>query len=231
MIGNKLSVIMNCIELVRDPEEKYSDQVKKYTELANRAINEIKLKLGVTVTLDELIHDSLPSKNHIRYVRGDATHPLETDNLKVVAHICNDVGKWGRGFVVSLSTRWKEPEKEYRRWHSLGSIDGNDFKLGNVQFVKVEPHIVVCNMIAQHDIRTINNIPPIRYAALESCLSKLKDYVVSSGFDDWDRSVHMPKIGAGLAGGDWNKIENIISTKMCDSYQKNNVDVYVYIKD
>src|SRR5262245_8320884 len=36
----------------------------------------------------------------ITYVKGDATSP-QADGNKIIAHVCNDVGKWGKGFVLA----------------------------------------------------------------------------------------------------------------------------------
>ena len=44
----------------------------------------------------------------IQYRTGDATRP-EGDGPKIIAHICNDVGAWGKGFVLALSKRWNTP--------------------------------------------------------------------------------------------------------------------------
>ena len=51
----------------------------------------------------------------IKYITGDATQPVGEGN-KIIVHVCNDVGGWGRGFVMALSKRWKEPEMKYREW-------------------------------------------------------------------------------------------------------------------
>jgi hypothetical protein len=51
----------------------------------------------------------------LRIVKGDATSP-QASRPKIVAHICTDLGGWGKGFVVAVSWRWPEPEHEYRRW-------------------------------------------------------------------------------------------------------------------
>jgi O-acetyl-ADP-ribose deacetylase (regulator of RNase III) len=34
----------------------------------------------------------------ITYLVGDAT-ALETPGLKIIVHVCNDIGAWGKGFV------------------------------------------------------------------------------------------------------------------------------------
>lgn len=72
----------------------------------------------------------------IKYLKGDATKPIGEGN-KVIVHVCNDVGGWGRGFVLALSKRWAEPERKYREW----AKSGDKFELGEVQFVQVEPTV------------------------------------------------------------------------------------------
>src|SRR5579871_1164020 len=87
-------------------------------------------------------------KMEIRYTTGDATCPISEGN-KIIAHVCNDIGGWGKGFVNALSAKWNEPEKKYRAWHR----SKQNFELGQVQFVRVENNIWVANMIGQKDIR------------------------------------------------------------------------------
>jgi O-acetyl-ADP-ribose deacetylase (regulator of RNase III) len=138
----------------------------------------------------------------LTYAKGDATAPIAT-GPRIIAHICNDVGGWGKGFVLAVTRRWPEPERAYRRWFK--ERDGNDFRLGSVQLVQVEDDLWVANMVAQHGLRRVAGKPPIRYEAVECCLATLADHAAKLG-----ASVHMPRIGAGLAGGDWAQIEPII---------------------
>ncbi len=138
----------------------------------------------------------------IAYVKGDATSP-QAKGPKVIAHICNDLGGWGKGFVVAVSKRWREPERDYRDWHRHRS--GNDFGLGAVRLVQVRPDTWVANMIGQHGMRAGSSGPPIRYPAVEQCLSRVGDEALRLG-----ASVHMPRIGCGLAGGTWDRIEPLV---------------------
>lgn len=82
----------------------------------------------------------------ITYLKGDSTSP-QTSGIKIIAHICNDIGGWGKGFVLAISKRWPEPEKAYREWHRDRAK--NDFALGSIQIVQVEPYIYIANMIGQ----------------------------------------------------------------------------------
>ncbi|MGG7552174.1 macro domain-containing protein [Chryseobacterium arthrosphaerae] len=152
----------------------------------------------------------------IQYLKGDATSP-QAKGTKIIAHICNDIGGWGKGFVLAVSRRWETPEKEYRHWHRFRNE--NNFALGEVQIVQVEKYMYVANMIGQKGIKTGSNGVPVRYEAIEKCLGTLADKA-----SELNASVHMPRIGCGLAGGKWEKIEPLIEKTLLN----NNVEVYVY---
>ena len=103
----------------------------------------------------------------INYVTGDATRPVLTENEKgLLVHCCNDLGAWGKGFVLALSKRWSAPETAYRKWAKSGEQEGLPFKLGQVQFVRVEQNLWVANLIGQHGIGKKGTVPPIRYEAI-----------------------------------------------------------------
>ena len=141
----------------------------------------------------------------IEYVVGDATDPISKP--AVIAHVCNDVGAWGAGFVLALSRRWKGPETAYRSRSILA--------LGDVQFIDVGGGITVANMVAQRGCSGPR--PWIRYNALEDCLRKVEAHASVAC-----ASIHCPRIGCGIAGGDWNSVEPIL-TRTCP-----NVRVVVY---
>ena len=142
----------------------------------------------------------------ITYCIGDATRPVG-DGPKILVHVCNDIGAWGRGFVVALSQRWPEPERHFRDWHRDG---GNiPFELGQVQFVPVSDGIVVANLIGQHGIRSSDSLPPVRYEAIRTGLKR-----VAAQARAMRASVHMPRIGCGLAGGSWDVVERIVQQEL-----------------
>jgi O-acetyl-ADP-ribose deacetylase (regulator of RNase III) len=165
----------------------------------------------------------------ITYLVGDATQPAGKGEPMIIAHVCNDIGGWGRGFVLSLTQRYPEAEKAYRNWFQMNEVGGDPelvpFRLGRMKIVRVSNNVAVANMIAQHGVSAENGVPPIRYAALEDCLAELRLLARATSFvrnPEKTASVHMPRIGCGLAGGEWSKVEEIINRMMPD------VDVYVY---
>jgi O-acetyl-ADP-ribose deacetylase (regulator of RNase III) len=141
----------------------------------------------------------------INYVTGDATEPIGSGN-KIIVHICNDIGGWGAGFVLAISRRWKGPETQYRNLRRTGG-----YELGTIQMIQVGSDLWIANMIAQHGIRPMNGIPPIRYPSLERCLG-----LVSLQAQELLASVHMPRIGCGLAGGSWDRVEEIVTRALDD---------------
>ncbi|MFE7188798.1 macro domain-containing protein [Kitasatospora sp. NPDC057541] len=156
----------------------------------------------------------------ITHVRGDATAPLGK-GVKVIAHVCNDLGGWGKGFVLAVSQRWPEPEAAYRRWHRERA--GNDFGLGAVQLVRVGTHLWVANMVGQRGIRTGRSSgPPVRYEAIDTALATLGGHALDLG-----ASVHMPRIGCGLAGGRWESVEPLVTARLSGR----GVPVTVYDRD
>ena len=152
---------------------------------------------------------------NVNYIIGDATNP-KIDRNKIIVHICNDVGGWGKGFVMAISKRWKEPELRYREWFK----SKENFELGQVQFVQVENEIWVANLIGQHKInRDENGNAPIRYEAILSGLELVGQFAIEK-----NATVHMPRIGCGLAGGTWDKIEPLIDKTL----MTNGIETYVY---
>jgi O-acetyl-ADP-ribose deacetylase (regulator of RNase III) len=168
----------------------------------------------------------------INYVTGDATEPIG-DGPKIIMHCCNDVGMWGKGFVLALSEKWPQAEKEYRAWFERGfchNIDtGNaTFHLGCVQLVDLENDLYVANIIGQRGIKiqTIGGqeFPPIRYEALQEGFARVR-----VAAKELEASVHCPMLGCGLAGGKWSGGNgDTVSSLICEQLTSKGVDVTVY---
>ena len=117
---------------------------------------------------------------------------------------------------MAITKRWKQPEQQYRQW-----FKSNDkFSLGQVQFVQVEKELWVANLIGQHKInKDENGNAPIRYEAILEGLEKVAQFAI-----DKKATIHMPRIGCGLAGGTWDKIEPLINKSLLE----NELETYVY---
>jgi O-acetyl-ADP-ribose deacetylase (regulator of RNase III) len=65
-------------------------------------------------------------------------------------------------------------------------------------------------MVAQRGVKTGSSGPPIRYEAVAACLEQVAAKALELG-----ASVQLPRIGCGLAGGEWSRIEPIIEEQLC----------------
>lgn len=151
----------------------------------------------------------------ITYIWGDLFEgipmPLDRDVSIVIPHICNNIGAWGSGFVVPLGNKYPMSRKVY-----LAKNEDSGLELGTVHYAHVDSKVYVANMIAQDGISAKStgnrhrvNSKPIRYAALCKCLEE-----VNNQFADCD--IYAPKFGSGLAGGNWEFIEELIDEILTD---------------
>lgn len=166
--------------------------------------------------------------SEISYVTGDATRPVKaTGESVVIAHVVNDVGAWGRGFVLALSREDDTPERWYRRWHAGENLNAQPFALGSNLLVPFGPtvhRLWVANMIAQRGWRRGGLDPQaLDLAALETCLSALYGEI-GEPYDVPVARVVMPRIGCGLGGGRWVDVEPLVQRELADR----GVDVTVY---
>ncbi|MGE7954904.1 macro domain-containing protein [Lysinibacillus xylanilyticus] len=147
------------------------------------------------------------NESQINYLKGDASLPLEENTL--IIHVVNILGLWGKGFVLSLSKQFPVAKKEYLIW----SKDKDAFRLGEVQFVCLgqQKNTFIANMLAQKGVRKNykDSTTYIDYDALRLCLKKVARFSLKNRL-----SIQMPKIGSGLAGGDWTEIEKIINEEL-----------------
>ncbi len=115
--------------------------------------------------------------------------------------------------------------KQIRNKHPLAAqayIDKflhEGWKLGDVQFVKLPGGLTIANCATQYgygyagDQRVFVN-----YEAVAAVFTTLVKY------SELGNSVAMPRIGAGLAGGDWNIILKLLE----DAAKDKDVDITVY---
>lgn len=148
----------------------------------------------------------------INYVIGDCLQDVNVKVCKLIPHCVNNQGGWGKGVVLAISKKWPSPEQKYREWYKTGQYNFNGisipFQLGQVQFVKVEPKVVVCNMLAQEGIGLgKDGFHPLRYSALVKAMVRVGILAKKVGGAD----IHAPKFGAGLAAGRWDFIEELIN--------------------
>lgn len=146
-------------------------------------------------------------------VKGDATEPIG-EGIKIIPHVCNDRHRFGAGFVLALKQKWPEVETVYREM-----FENEKGELGEISIKQVEDNIYVVNMIAQHGTGEYEG-KPIRYGSLAFCMEKVG--ILAKRLKG--SSIHAPKFGCGLAGGDFRIVKNLIKLLWLDE----GIDVTIY---
>jgi O-acetyl-ADP-ribose deacetylase (regulator of RNase III) len=149
--------------------------------------------------------ESMPvvSRRRIEFITGDATRPTGA-GPRLIAHVVNDrTANWGGAFARALREEYPVAQEQFRAWVSA---DQDRLQLGAVHVAEVDQDAAVATMVAQRGYGESQR-PRIRYDALRRCLDELSSIALERG-----AAVHMPRIGAGMAGGDWNIIAELIDT-------------------
>jgi O-acetyl-ADP-ribose deacetylase (regulator of RNase III) len=136
----------------------------------------------------------------MKYVDGDLIQLAKEGKFDVIGHGCNCFLNMGAGIAKAI--RQAFPEAYSADWTTRR---GDKKKLGTSSFVDYG-NLVVLNLYTQFDYG-----PGLRadYSAIRECMVGIKKRY--SG-----KRIGLPMIGAGLAGGDWNKISQIIEEELGD---------------
>lgn len=138
----------------------------------------------------------------IKYVQGDLFDASE----QVIAHGCNCSGGFGSGVAGIIARKYPGVRNAYMdKFHDSG------WKLGEIQpvfSITADKYIVNC---ATQQAYLPRGVCHADYEAIATAMLSVKEFAQQKGL-----SIAIPKIGAGLAGGDWNIIENILETVFSD---------------
>lgn len=142
----------------------------------------------------------------LKIIEGDLIEMTKNGKFDVIAHGCNCFCTMGGGIARQIRehfpSAWEADEQ---------TIKGDIKKLGNFTAAKHENcYILNCYTQFHYGSNHIDGSEkPLDYEALTLCMKKIN-------FIFKGKSIGLPKIGAGLAGGDWNKIEEIIKKELKD---------------
>jgi len=137
----------------------------------------------------------------ITYKKGDLLESLkDTQTKTLICHVCNNLGIMGKGFAQQVKEMYPSVALGFRRAR---------LTLGPACYYAMTPtnaNIYISNMVCMHGLyNKWNNPTPLDYKALEACLRNSLAYAKDIGAE-----IHMPKIGAGFARGNWASIVFIL---------------------
>ena len=140
----------------------------------------------------------------IEYVKGD----LIKSDCDIIIHGCNCFNTMGAGLAKEIRDRMPEV------WEADQKTQKGDIrKLGNFSGFKYpDDGLIVFNCYTQFRYgrnHEDGDEMPVDYEAIALCLRKINHLLPG-------KSIGVPLIGCGLAGGDWTIVEKIVETELKD---------------
>ena len=146
-----------------------------------------------------------------KYIKGNILDASQ----KYIAHGVNCQNKMGSGVAKVLFNKYPEVKKMYHNYYNFMINQGyRNNLLGSIDLVECKGHNVF-NCFTQN-YYGYDGKKYVSYDAVYKCFVELKKRL-------HNKSIAIPKIGCGLAGGNWEIVSRII-----DDAVGNNLDVYVY---
>jgi len=142
----------------------------------------------------------------IEYVKGDL---LQTE-VKHILHGCNSKGVMGSGVAKVIREKYPRAYQDYNDVYN-----GFGLELGNIIVSVQDDDKIIYNAITQKDYGRRNDRVYVSYWAIAEVFRKINSWGV--------KEIAIPKIGSGLAGGNWSVIEQIIENTLVDTKP------YVYV--
>lgn len=148
----------------------------------------------------------------MKYITGNIIEEFKTGNYDVLVHGCNCFCTMGSGVAKTIREEWPEVYEA-----DLATRKGDILKLGGFTVALLEQrakggvHLRVINAYTQYAYGR-GGERYVDYGAILAFCRSLTGFLLTH------ETILIPKIGAGLGGGDWNVIEGIF-----DAYLPNRV--------
>jgi len=165
----------------------------------------------------------------MKIIQGDLIELAKQGHFEVITHGCNCQNVMGAGVAVAMKQnfgcdKFSMEDSAYKGdINKLGTIDWQikniilqkPIKLGNLNLLAPDfggQDLIVINSYTQY--RYGFNHPdgqrkPVDYEAITLCMRKINHTFKG-------KSLGLPKIGCGLAGGDWDIVQRIFIQELKD---------------
>lgn len=136
-------------------------------------------------------------------IKGDLIKLAKQGEFDVIVHGCNCFCTMGKGIALQI-------KREFPEAYECDKASGKgDFeKLGTFETALCiygdHQYLQVLNAYTQYDYRGKN---PVEYTAIRDVFKSLNEHAMS-----YSGRIGIPKIGSGLAGGNWGLIMHIINS-------------------
>lgn len=143
----------------------------------------------------------------VKQIKGDLIQLAKEGKFDVIIHGCNCFCKQEKGLAKDMNEAFGTNNMNWYPLESRTEI-GNINKLGQIEyyknnFTKYNKPLIVVNAYTQYKYGTEKGVVYADYDAIRLCMRKINHTFAG-------KTIGIPKIGAGLAGGNWKKIRQII---------------------
>jgi len=154
----------------------------------------------------------------MREVHGDLIGLAEEGNFDMIAHGCNCFCTMRRGIAPQIAAAFPDAERADKKTHKgdfdkLGSYSQGLWRDKDMTFT-----LIVFNIYSQYEYDAKKK--PLDYEALTLGLRKINkrwgNMSTTLPNQKGKKRIGLPQIGAGLAGGDWDRIKGIIERELKD---------------
>lgn len=144
----------------------------------------------------------------MKYINGN----LLDATSGIIVHGCNAQGVMGSGVAKAVKDKYPEAYQKYYAEYLHGLLTP-----GWISVYNPSRYLTIVSGITQEYYGRDKNVVYVDYDSLAEVFRKVKSI--------WPGvPVHIPKIGAGLANGDWEIISRIINT----IYTDDSVTCYIF---
>ena len=130
-------------------------------------------------------------------IKGDLFKSFAEKEFDLMVHGCNCFHSFGKGFAAIVKHKYPQAYTADKK-----TAKGSRAKLGTYSQAQTE-HGTIINLYSQYHYG---------FGTINCDYSAIKKGFISLNEEYENKSIAIPKIGAGLAGGDWEKIESIINS-------------------
>jgi O-acetyl-ADP-ribose deacetylase (regulator of RNase III) len=145
----------------------------------------------------------------MEFEKGDLLDLFNRKKIDILVHGCNCFNTMGAGIAKQIKEKYIDAYNA-----DLLTVKGDKNKLGTYSISKINETQYIINAYTQY---YYFGKRPLNYEALRNVFK-----LINENFNN--KIIGIPKIGAGLAKGDWNIIKNII-----DEETTNNKLICIYL--
>ena len=151
------------------------------------------------------------NKNMENYkeIKGDLIKLGKEGMFNIISHGANCLCRMGAGIAYGIAKNFPDAVKADNNTVCGDASKLGDYSAGYHYNSDSGEYLTILNCYTQYSYKTEDNQAPVDYDAIENVLTKINNVHKY-------KSIGLPLIGCGLAGGDWNVVKEIIQRTLVD---------------